>query len=442
MAETVGEKLTKARLQREKTLEEAARVTRVKLKYLEALEGDQPEKLPSLPQARGFLRLYCDYLGIPPQPLLNIWDGIPEKPPPPPPEPVKRIIIPEPAPDEPLAAVEHETSPTAAREKILEPMTTSEAIFHHLGDKLRRQRELLQLDLTAVETLTRIRQPYLTALEHGRLTDLPSPVQGRGMLINYARFLELDVDEMLSLYADGLQFRLQETQSRVAPASQPAEKPATTPRTKPAGIRRFLSIDMLAGGFIIIALVGFAIWSAAEVSAITTAEAEATGTAIALETLGTATPTPSLTPTPGDAVTPEGTPGSNGNLPQVTITLPPLDNNPIQVLVVARMRAWMKVTVDGIVAFEGRIAPGNAYPYSGSNQIEVVTGNAAAIQVFYNRRDLGSQGAIGQVANILFTREEVITPTPQFQPTPTATITPTPAPATVTPTPTETIIIP
>lgn len=441
MSETVGEKLIKARLQREKTLEEAARVTRVKLKYLEALENDQPEKLPSLTQARGFLRLYCDYLGIPTQPLLNIWDGIPEEPPPPPPEPVKRVILPEPEPEEPLVAPDGEPSPMASREKILEPMTTSEAIFRHLGDKLRRQRELLKLSLTDVETLTRIRQPYLIALENGSLADLPSPVQGRGMLINYARFLELDVDEMLSLYADGLQFRLQETRARGTPANQPVEK-STPPRVKPGGIRRFLSIDMLAGGFIIIALVGFAIWSAAEVSAITTAEAEATGTAIALETLGTATPTPSQTPTPGDTATPEGTSGTNGNLPQVTITLPPLDNNPIQVLVVARMRAWMKVTVDGKVAFEGRIVPGTAYPYSGSNQIELLTGNAAAIQVFYNRRDLGAQGAIGQIASIVFTREEIITPTPQFQPTPTETITPTPAPATVTPTPTETIIIP
>jgi hypothetical protein len=88
----------------------------------------------------------------------------------------------------------------------------------------------------------------------------------------------------------------------------------------------------------------------------------------------------------------------------------------------------MRVTVDGQVAFEGRVLPGSAYPFSGEDRIEVVTGNGSGLQVYYNQQDLGPLGFAGEVVDRIFTSEGVQTPTATVTSTSTlgAPVTPTP----------------
>jgi len=83
--------------------------------------------------------------------------------------------------------------------------------------------------------------------------------------------------------------------------------------------------------------------------------------------------------------------------PQVDVnaTLSSELSGPIQVVVIAYQRAYMKITVDGIEVFAGRVVPGNVYSYSGDTKITLLTGNAAALQVYYNQQDLGILGLSG-----------------------------------------------
>ena len=74
-----------------------------------------------------------------------------------------------------------------------------------------------------MERHTHIRMHYVRALEAGNLAGLPSPVQGKGMLNNYAAFLGLDTDAMLLRFADGLQARLAARQPERT-AARPVEK--------------------------------------------------------------------------------------------------------------------------------------------------------------------------------------------------------------------------
>ena len=97
----------------------------------------------------------------------------------------------------------------------------------------------------------------------------------------------------------------------------------------------------------------------------------------------------------------------------------------MRVCLSVHQRAWVRVIVDGEVAFEGRMLPGSAYAYDGSQQIEILTGNGAALQVFYNQRDLGRLGIYGEVVDRIFTLEGELLPTPTITPTPTATSPPT-----------------
>src|SRR5204863_8612654 len=70
---TLGETLRQARLDKSVSLAEAARDTRIRRGYLEALEAEDPAALPPPVYTRGFLRTYAEYLGLNPQAMLDLY---------------------------------------------------------------------------------------------------------------------------------------------------------------------------------------------------------------------------------------------------------------------------------------------------------------------------------------------------------------------------------
>jgi cytoskeleton protein RodZ len=71
MAPTIGQKLRDARADRGVELSEVERATKIRLKFLEAMEADRWEELPAPAYARGFLDIYARYLGLDHQALLD-----------------------------------------------------------------------------------------------------------------------------------------------------------------------------------------------------------------------------------------------------------------------------------------------------------------------------------------------------------------------------------
>lgn len=410
MSTTIGQQLRQARQERNIPLEQVAHATHIRLHYLQAIEAGDLDRLPSSVQARGFLRAYASYLGLDPEPLLLSMNG------------ERRPAATPASPSDPGSA--EIASPRSPR--------LSAEILTEIGEQLQRQRELLGLSLADVERHTHLRVFYLQALESGRLQDLPSSVQGRGMLKNYAEFLGLDPDPVLLRFADALQTRLSER--------QPSRPQTTTVRPR----RPFRALltgfpgDFLLGGFLLLLLAGFVIWGAIRISTLRSAAAPLpTLPSVADELLTAAEtqplPTESLVSTPSPAAAadsttstaPPGTPqvlgteqvepGSDQETP------PPGDlTKPVNVSLAARQRAWVRVTVDGEIEFEGRMLPGSAYTFSGDQEVSVLTGNGAALQVFFNEEDLGTMGIYGEVVDRVFTPEGLVLPTPTITATPTA----------------------
>ncbi|MBN2149359.1 MAG: DUF4115 domain-containing protein [Anaerolineales bacterium] len=429
---TIGQQLRQARQARSLSLEQAAQATRIRLHHLQALEEGRFEDLPSPAQVRGFLRVYAGYLKIDSAPLLDILDGAP--------------------PDD----VVETPLPTPEGKPVVE-QTPAEAIFAEIGGQLRSQRDILGLSIEDAERHTHIRAHYIRSLEVGDLDALPSPVQGRGMLNNYAGFLGLDVDALLLRFADGLQARLAARRS-----NRPRPSSTRRPAARPSGLSRIFSRDMIVGGVLIVALVAFTVWATLYISDLRNAESPQP-TAPSIADILASTPLPSgeasptylastLAPVVGETVetTLEFSPtvGVNTLLPPepgmgdptATATVPPtpeIGASVLQVYVVARQRAWMRIVADGQVVFEGRVVPGSAYTFAADERIELTTGNAAGLQVFFNQQDLGPLGIFGQVATRIYTLGGVQTPTPAISPTPTPSDTPTPG-ASQTPTSTLT----
>jgi len=432
---SIGTQLRQAREAQSLSLDQVAQATHIRPHYLEALEADQFEMLPSNAQLRGFLRSYGDYLKLNSGELVSSLEK-----------------------DSTVGPILSNPPPPSS--EISEALTNSDAIFKEIGHKLKSQRELMGISLGDVERHTHIRMHYVQALEDGDISHLPSPVQGRGMLSNYASFLGLNTEIILLRFADGLQASLYDRQV-ARNASMPGTRDKETGRipARPSQLKRLFSMDLFVGGFLIIFLLGFTIWGALRISKLHSGQ-EPSPTAPPVSEILLSTPSEGLSGTPMlitssvvstvstaiiDAPIITGTVQVNQNgTPGVFESTPALENAPVQVYVVAQQRAWMRITVDGEIAFEGRVMPGSAYSFAGNERIELLTGDGAGLQVYFNQQDLGVLGAFGEVVERIFSIEGVQTATPAVPltstPAPTSTITPTPTPTRtsvpVTPSPT------
>lgn len=325
----------------------------------------------------------------------------------------------EPESAEPVAPLDAGARPTASQ------------MFAEIGAELRERRMALNLTREEIERHIRVRAHYLRALEEGDFGGLPSAVQTRGMLTNYAAFLDLDVERLLLRFADVLQLRHRERHP-LPPGARGRVQPSAPANLPP--LRGFIVADLLGIGLLIL-LVAFTVWGINQVMA-TNAQTETEPTSPSIsEILLAATDLPTL------AVTP-----TLGLLDLANITITPSFNEPtvlptfpegitVQINIVAVERAYLRVTVDGEVKFDGRTTPGSAYPFEGRERIEILTGDGAALRVTFNLRDLGVLGSSGQVVNVIYTAGGVITPTATIGPTPTVTSTPT-----ITPSPTKTLV--
>ena len=476
MKQTVGEQLRSARKSRGISLDEVVKATHIRLNYLQELENDHPEMFKSEAQARGFLRLYASFLAIPSAPLIEQWQkGVPaeseiyEE---------QNKLGEEEGASVDKSALKDTTSKTEDNQQDLEdegekeslpfslrglldrvpvlasmaflrkkeaistaekaeeisqevvsfeepsespqlPTQSSGDIYKDIGSALLERRLALELTLSDVERFTNLKRMYLNAMEGGRFNELPSTVQGRGMLNNYSKFLALDDSWVMDSYARALQSLRDE---RAEAKKRPVQSPLSVKLNIPEKWRRILNPDLIIGGFFIIALFSFIIWGGAQV-------------------FGGGDPTPteapsisemlqqSPSPTPllgngevedGDSANGDATPIPGVIIAESTPTqIATVNPAPLQLYIIAHDRAYVQINVDKYEAFNGRVLPGNVYTYSGEDSIELITGNGAALEVYFNQEYLGNLGGVGEVINMTFSLQGLSTLTPKPTPTPT-----------------------
>jgi cytoskeleton protein RodZ len=463
MPPTIGETLTQARLDKKLTIKAASEATAIRVKFLEALEADEFDSLPSPVQARGFLRIYADYLGLDSGDLLILLmgestsveesteDSVSQ-----PETPVEESDLPETSENEIKVPLAEEVERQSTDVDFVElpsvdlgeddldiqsqnfnlPLPLSSSIFIEIGQQLRGRRELLSLTLDEIEQHTHIRKHYLLSMEAGAIDNLPSPVQARGILSSYARFLDLDSESLLLRFAEGLQAKRLERHPR-------------QPRTKhenggdailPPGLRRILSTDLVFGGSMILAMIAFAIWGA---NRIISQSEFAQGSVNSEQSISEALLAPTLateeaTVLPSPSLEVVITSVNVNNTPTI-IEIPTLaKSSPVQVVTAITGNTWMRVKVDGEIKFQGIANAGSAYTFNGEEKIEVRAADGSLVQIFYNGKDQGLMGDSGAITEIIYNSLEALLPTPTSTPTPTRTprVTPTYTPS-ITPTPTD-----
>ncbi|MDE3077480.1 MAG: helix-turn-helix domain-containing protein, partial [Chloroflexota bacterium] len=150
-----------------------------------------------------------------------------------------------------------------------------------LGEMLRSAREAKGASLAQAEAATMIRRRYLQALEDEEPEILPGAVYTKGFLRNYAIYLGLDPNHVLSLY------------HRQYPDKE-KDVVFQQPTIKPRGTSQLISGGTAAGLLLVVVLAIFSVYAYRQVQSFKQAAPQASQ--------NVATPTP-IPPTPTAAPT-------------------------------------------------------------------------------------------------------------------------------------------
>jgi len=227
-----------------------------------------------------------------------------------------------------------------------------------IGSTLKKARAQRKLSLAEVEEATKIRLKYLQAMEDNNFSLLPPGMYGSAFLRTYARYLALDADELVAAYKEA-----------AGMAQAPTDDDAPYTEVRPARARR-------------------GVW----------------GVLAALVALGAAVgvfghrspPAPTAPSAPAPAASTRPAP-----------TAPPAQVAAASglnlVLRATNDYSWLRVTVDGTVAYEGFLYAGQEKDFQGTRDIDLRLGNAGSVRVLLNGQDYGYLGATGDVVQRSFT---------------------------------------
>lgn len=229
-----------------------------------------------------------------------------------------------------------------------------------IGEMLRVEREKRGLSLVDVENETKIRAKYLAALETEVFGDIPGEVYILGFLRNYARFLELDPEQVVN------NFKCQ--QNTLAPESVPLSQPDPQPETE-----RGKSVDLsfFKNPRVIARIVGIMVIALLIVAAAGLFHGK--------------NPPPPSTP-----------PGHNQ-----TSQLNPPEPIKMELELVGRERCWVLVKTDGEEKYSGFLGPGTNQKFEAKEAIYLRLGNAGGVDIIYNGKKLPS-GKHGEVKDYEF----------------------------------------
>ncbi len=318
------------------------------------------------------------------------------------------------------------------------------------GQYLRQTREAKEITLDAAENALRIRRRILESFELGDF-NIPdsSPIQIRGFIRNYARFLGLDEDGTVEMYEVALDETLRPARlsgrrldrAKAKPGKRdtqpvPAANPAPNGRSTNGAGRRTATNEMPPSSSLIntrprrgtnwLTVLVVLMVGVAAVSVIAFVILQATG---ALEDTPFV-PDQNSPPVIGFS-SPEFTPSPTIQvvLLPTSVADVPFTGDGVLVQIQFEQRAWIRLNVDGVEQYVGLVRPGTVMEYSSSDRITLTTSNAEALNVTWNGQTQPLLGQRGQMVDVVFTREGVqVSSGPGFEPTPIQSNTPLPTP--------------
>ncbi|MGN8832604.1 helix-turn-helix domain-containing protein [Selenomonas montiformis] len=252
-----------------------------------------------------------------------------------------------------------------------------------IGDTLRAEREKQNLTIKDIEKGTSIRSLYIDCIEKGEYQQLPGEVYTKGFIRNYANFLKLDADAAVKQYMD-------ENHPATAVAAEPEEN--STMREEPTkkkaaafstgnDFRQRVETSHKRQNKLLLVLIALIV----------------AGGAVYLFASeggsGVSDKKPAQT-----AAQSSGASSSASAKP-----VPEKKNDGVEVTAVFTDRCWTEVKADGKTVFEGTVEKGKTESWKGREKVVITAGNAGAVELKLNGKELGKAGKTGQVVEKTYT---------------------------------------
>ena len=278
-----------------------------------------------------------------------------------------------------------------------------------LGKYLKNQRESKKISLREVAKNTRVREPILVALEEDQYHLLPPPTYVKGFLLAYARYLNLDPNDILLRYERAskgepitpIPAQTPKPEEEIPPVQPPKPKKKVRWNTR----QTWIVIGVIAASFI--AYYFFSPYSSKP----------------PVESLpGKPVPekpvtekTPSVAPSAPAIVTPPA-PEKKPPLPEkkppspsppMAATTSVQEEKPISLQLKAVEETWLSFQADDQSAKEMILKPGEGFSVQASDRILMKLGNAGGLDLLLNGKPLGKSGKSGEVQTLLVTSQGV-----------------------------------
>lgn len=241
-----------------------------------------------------------------------------------------------------------------------------------LGELLRRARAYKGVSLRDAERATRISRRYLEALEAHDFEKLPPAAYARGIVRNYAQYLGLDPQVVISLYQQATDDHEEAHIYEVAPATQPLDVRAP-----------WAPNFALIGFMLVVSAIVFAWFYSAyfqpneSVATVTASQPTPTSVDGSLLTLVASQPTPTATVDPATLGTLATSTPSLTEVQIETPTPPPSTEEPVvedEPTTVAAATEEPEVDPDALIGPDGEAVPAGSYLFEifGSEEAWVV----------------------------------------------------------------------
>jgi len=267
-----------------------------------------------------------------------------------------------------------------------------------LGETLAEERRRRGKTIADVEAATRIRGRLLEALENGRYEQLPSSAYVKGYIQSYAQFLELPVKPLLDEYA---------SERRLTPEAHIDERGQLDLPADPVVPKRENAHEMpMRTWAIILAVIvvgGLATWGVASLlrpktELVPAAPLTGANTAKPKRKAPASKPKKTVTRTTAGETSGTATPNTNGGTTGNSANKGSAFT--LRISVEDGQASWIKITVDGLTAYEGTLEGGAPKEYQVADSAKVRIGRPSVVTVTRDGQavEIQDEGNVGTVS--------------------------------------------
>ena len=257
------------------------------------------------------------------------------------------------------------------------------------GEELRREREIRGISLKEIADATKISKRFLEAIERNDHRTLPAPVFTRGFVREYARYLGLNIEEMVNRYNFASAGDERVEKPHMHPVNpQPIRDISPRPQPKRGIPPPYARVDR---NILILVLIAAALGAVAYWAVL--------HKRIGFPQSDTETIPPVVT-----------TPAATAK-PAVAPPKAPLDDSTLRLTVEVTGNSWVTLEADGKTVINDELSAGQRQTFEAKDQFRFRTiGNAAGLRLTFNETPVPPLGEEGEVVkNRVFDREALTT---------------------------------